>query len=46
MPTTWRSDPMPYGGVKDSHVAVRARQWAYLEMTEERMLVLGTRGRG
>jgi acyl-CoA reductase-like NAD-dependent aldehyde dehydrogenase len=37
---TWRSDPMPYGGVKDSGLGREGPAWAYLEMTEERMLVL------
>lgn len=37
---TWRSDPMPYGGVKASGVGREGPRYAYLEMTEERMLVL------
>ena len=37
---TWRSDPMPYGGVKSSGVGREGPASAYLEMTEERMLVL------
>ena len=43
---TWRSDPMPYGGVKDSGLGREGPAWAYLEMTEERMLVLRDEGRG
>ena len=37
---TWRSDPMPYGGVKGSGVGREGPASAFLEMTEERMLVL------
>lgn len=37
---TWRSDPMPYGGVKASGVGREGPASAVLEMTEERMLVL------
>jgi acyl-CoA reductase-like NAD-dependent aldehyde dehydrogenase len=37
---TWRSDPMPYGGVKASGVGREGPLWAYREMTEERLLVL------
>jgi len=37
---TWRSDPMPYGGVKGSGVGREGPASAYLEMTEERLLVL------
>jgi acyl-CoA reductase-like NAD-dependent aldehyde dehydrogenase len=37
---TWRSDPMPYGGVKSSGVGREGPASAFLEMTEERMLVL------
>ncbi len=37
---TWRSDPMPYGGVKGSGVGREGPLFAYREMTEERMLVL------
>ena len=37
---TWRADPMPYGGVKGSGVGREGPEWAYREMTEERLLVL------
>ncbi|HPC84096.1 MAG TPA: aldehyde dehydrogenase family protein [Thermoanaerobaculaceae bacterium] len=37
---TWRSDPMPYGGVKASGTGREGPASAVLEMTEERLLVL------
>jgi acyl-CoA reductase-like NAD-dependent aldehyde dehydrogenase len=37
---TWRTDPMPYGGVKDSGTGREGPMYAYREMTEERLLVL------
>jgi len=37
---TWRTDPMPYGGVKSSGVGREGPAYAYREMTEERLLVL------
>ncbi len=37
---TWRTDPMPYGGVKASGVGREGPLHAYREMTEERLLVL------
>jgi len=37
---TWRSDPMPYGGVKASGCGREGPLHAYREMTEERLLVL------
>jgi acyl-CoA reductase-like NAD-dependent aldehyde dehydrogenase len=37
---TWRTDPMPYGGVKGSGVGREGPLFAYREMTEERTLVL------
>ncbi len=37
---TWRTDPMPYGGVKASGIGREGPLYAYREMTEERMLVL------
>jgi glyceraldehyde-3-phosphate dehydrogenase (NADP+) len=41
---TWRTDPMPYGGVKGSGVGREGPLWAYREMTEERMLVVQRSG--
>jgi acyl-CoA reductase-like NAD-dependent aldehyde dehydrogenase len=37
---TWRSDPMPYGGVKGSGVGREGPAYTWREMTEERLLVL------
>jgi acyl-CoA reductase-like NAD-dependent aldehyde dehydrogenase len=37
---TWRTDPMPYGGVKDSGTGREGPAYTYREMTEERLLVL------
>lgn len=37
---TWRSDPMPYGGVKNSGTGREGPLYAWREMTEERLLVL------
>ena len=37
---TWRLDPMPYGGVKDSGLGREGVRWAIQEMTEPRMLVM------
>lgn len=37
---TWRTDPMPYGGVKGSGVGREGPAYTYREMTEERLLVL------
>ncbi len=37
---TWRTDPMPYGGVKGSGVGREGPRFTYREMTEERLLVL------
>lgn len=38
---TWRIDPMPYGGVKDSGLGREGLRSAIEEMTEPRMLVMG-----
>ena len=37
---TFRADPMPYGGVKDSGIGREGPEWAFREMTEERLIVL------
>jgi len=37
---TWRSDPMPYGGVKSSGVGREGPAYTYRELTEERLLVI------
>ena len=37
---TWRTDPMPYGGVKGSGVGREGPAYTYRELTEERLLVL------
>jgi acyl-CoA reductase-like NAD-dependent aldehyde dehydrogenase len=37
---SWRLDPMPYGGVKDSGFGREGIRWAMEEMTEPRMLVM------
>jgi len=37
---SWRVDPMPYGGVKNSGAGREGPLYAWREMTEERLLVL------
>jgi acyl-CoA reductase-like NAD-dependent aldehyde dehydrogenase len=37
---TWRSDPMPYGGAKESGTGREGPAYTWREMTEERLLVL------
>jgi acyl-CoA reductase-like NAD-dependent aldehyde dehydrogenase len=41
---TFRTDHMPYGGVKGSGTGKEGPRYAIREMTEERLLVLNTRG--
>jgi acyl-CoA reductase-like NAD-dependent aldehyde dehydrogenase len=36
----WRSDQMPYGGVKDSGIGREGPKFSIRDMTEERLLVL------
>ncbi len=38
---SWRCDPMPYGGVKNSGMGREGPAYTVREMTEERLLVLG-----
>jgi acyl-CoA reductase-like NAD-dependent aldehyde dehydrogenase len=41
---TYRADPMPYGGSKDSGIGREGVRYAIHELTEPRVLVLGTAG--
>jgi acyl-CoA reductase-like NAD-dependent aldehyde dehydrogenase len=40
LPTTFRTDDMPYGGVKDSGFGREGVKYAMEEMTEIKLLVL------
>jgi acyl-CoA reductase-like NAD-dependent aldehyde dehydrogenase len=39
---SWRADPMPYGGSKDSGLGREGIRWAIESMTEVRLLVIRT----
>ena len=41
---SWRVDNMPYGGVKDSGLGREGIRYAIADMTEERLLVIRTKG--
>lgn len=43
---TWRMDPMPYGGVKDSGLGREGIRSAIEEMTEPRLLVMASKPAG
>jgi glyceraldehyde-3-phosphate dehydrogenase (NADP+) len=37
---TWRTDPMPYGGIKDSGLRREGLRWSIEDMTEPRLLAI------
>jgi len=37
---TWRTDQMPYGGLRDSGNTKEGPAWSVREMTEERLVIL------
>ena len=37
--STWRTDQLPYGGVKNSGIGREGPRYAIREMTEERLVV-------
>ena len=37
--STWRTDQLPYGGVKNSGIGREGPHYAIREMTEERLIV-------
>jgi acyl-CoA reductase-like NAD-dependent aldehyde dehydrogenase len=38
--STWRTDQLPYGGVKDSGIGREGPRYSMRDMTEERLVVL------
>ncbi|MBS0532834.1 MAG: aldehyde dehydrogenase family protein [Proteobacteria bacterium] len=38
-PSTWRTDQLPYGGIKDSGIGREGPRYAIREMTDERLVV-------
>ena len=42
---TYRADPMPYGGTKDSGIGREGVRYAIQELTEPRVLVMNANGR-
>lgn len=38
---TWRADPMPYGGIRDSGNTKEGPAWAVRSMTREKLVVIG-----
>jgi acyl-CoA reductase-like NAD-dependent aldehyde dehydrogenase len=41
-PSTWRTDQLPYGGIKDSGIGREGPHYAIREMTDERLVVFNT----